>query len=159
MDKFLFCGRRLFIQWCWLSKGWWTLGSFSFGGSLIKLPVFVIQRAVAPKTVVEFHQKSTGALRCSLATSYNDWRRRVMTMKLTGTDRQTGGRTDKPRYWEACASKNRAQYANNWLREVQKWEKSKFLIDFSCNKTTKNQRVFKIFLEIFFYMVYILQWY
>ena len=25
--------------------------------------------------------------------------------KLTGTDRRTDGRTDKPRYWEACASK------------------------------------------------------
>ena len=58
---------------------------------MINLPIFITQRAVVPKNRVELHQKSIGAFRCSIATLYNDWRHRVMTMKLTGTDRQTGG--------------------------------------------------------------------
>ena len=61
---------------------------------MIKLPIFVTQRAAAPKKWVEFRQKSILAFRCSLATSYNDWPHRVMTMKLTGTDRQTDGQTN-----------------------------------------------------------------
>ena len=31
---------------------------------------------------VEFHQKSIGAVRCSLATSYDDWRHRLATILL-----------------------------------------------------------------------------
>ena len=38
-----------------------------------------------------YRQKFIGSLRCSLAISYNDWRRHATSMKLTGTDRQTDG--------------------------------------------------------------------
>ena len=51
--------------------------------------IFVVQRAPALKNGVEFRQKSIDAFRCSLATSYVDWRRRMTSMKLTGTDRRT----------------------------------------------------------------------
>ena len=95
MDKFLFWGRWQSVEWS--SKGWWTLGSF--WGSLIELPIFVTQRAVAPKNGVEFHQKSIGAFRCSLAMSYNYWRRCMTSMKLTGTDRWTDGQIDRTMYW------------------------------------------------------------
>ena len=61
---------------------------------MIKLPDFVTHRAAAPKIGVEFHQKFIGALICSLGTSYDNWRCCVMTMKLTGTDRQTEGQTN-----------------------------------------------------------------
>ena len=72
------------------------LGSFYFLGHPLEPPIFVIQEAAAPKNWIEFHQKSIGTVRCSLATSYDvyeaNWNRR--------TGRQTyvlGG----------CASKNK----------------------------------------------------
>ena len=37
---------------------------------VLKSSIFVVQKATAPKTVVEFHQGSIGAIRSSLATSY-----------------------------------------------------------------------------------------
>ena len=49
---------------------------------------------VAPKNGVEFRQKSISAIRCSLATAYDDWRCCLTTLKLTGTDRQTGLRVE-----------------------------------------------------------------
>ena len=57
---------------------------------MIKLPIFVRQRAAVPKNGVEFHQKFIEAFRCSVATSYDDWRHR----KLEQTDRQADRRTD-----------------------------------------------------------------
>ena len=45
------------------------------------------------KKGVGFCQKSIGAVGCSLATLYDDWRRRATSRKLTGMDRQTDGRT------------------------------------------------------------------
>ena len=42
----------------------------------------------APKNGVEFRKKSLGAIRCSLAMSYDNWRRGTISMKLTGTGRQ-----------------------------------------------------------------------
>ena len=63
---------------------------FHFWNCLLKSPIFVIQKADAPKNGIEFCQKSIGALRCSLATSCDEWRRRATSMKLTGIGRQTG---------------------------------------------------------------------
>ena len=56
----------------------------------MKLP----QKAVAPKNGVRFDQKSIGAVRCSLAMSYDDWRRRSTPKKLTGTDEQAAGQAN-----------------------------------------------------------------
>ena len=58
---------------------------------------FVAQKAAAPKNGIEFHQKSIGAVKSSLATSYDDWRRRSTNM-----NRQADRRTGKPVYWEAA---------------------------------------------------------
>ena len=44
-------------------------------------PIFVIQKAAAPKNGVE----SIGAFRCSQAASYYDWGRPATSMKLTGS--------------------------------------------------------------------------
>ena len=55
----------------------------------------------------EFRQKSIGAVRCSQATSYDDWRRRAASMKLTGTDGQTGGQAGRQTFLlGGCTSKN-----------------------------------------------------
>ena len=35
-------------------------------GRLLKSSIFVVQKAAAPRNGVEFHQRSIGALRCSL---------------------------------------------------------------------------------------------
>ena len=37
----------------------------------LKSPIFVVQKAAAPKTGVEFRQGSIGTIRSSLATSYD----------------------------------------------------------------------------------------
>ena len=39
---------------------------------LLKLPIFVVQKAAAPKNGVEFRQQSICAIICSLAMSYDD---------------------------------------------------------------------------------------
>ena len=44
---------------------------------VLKSSIFVVQKATAPKTGVEFRQGSIGAIRISLATSYDVWRRRA----------------------------------------------------------------------------------
>ena len=44
---------------------------------VLKSPFFVVQKAAAPKTGVEFRQGSIGAIRSCLATSYDIRRRRV----------------------------------------------------------------------------------
>ena len=49
-------------------------------GHLLKSTIFVVQRAAAPKNGVEFRQKSIGAIRCSVATSYDDVRRCAMSV-------------------------------------------------------------------------------
>ena len=46
----------------------------------LKSPIFVVQRAAAPKNGVEFRQKSIGAIRCGVATSYDDVRRCAMSV-------------------------------------------------------------------------------
>ena len=50
--------------------------------------------SAAQKNGVEFRQKFIGTVRCSLATSNDYWRRRSMSMKLTGTDRQADRQAD-----------------------------------------------------------------
>ena len=47
-------------------------------GRFLKLPIFIVQNAAAPKNGVEFCQKSIGVIRCSLATLYDDVRRHAM---------------------------------------------------------------------------------
>ena len=47
----------------------------------LKLSIFVVQRAAAPKNGVEFCQRPIGAIRRSLATSYDVWRRRATSPK------------------------------------------------------------------------------
>ena len=42
-----------------------------------KSSIFVLQKATAPKSGVEFRQGSIGTIRVSLATSYDVWRRRA----------------------------------------------------------------------------------
>ena len=44
---------------------------------VLKSLIFVVQKANAPKTGIEFRQGSIGAIRSSLATSYDAWRRRA----------------------------------------------------------------------------------
>ena len=70
-------------------------GNFHFRSSLLKSPIFVIQKAAAPKNGVEFCQNPICAVRCSLAMSCDDWQRRATSMRLTGK----GGRTDRTTYW------------------------------------------------------------
>ena len=41
-------------------------------GSLLKLPIFVVQKAAPPKNGVEFRQMSIDVIKCSLTTSYDD---------------------------------------------------------------------------------------
>ena len=43
-------------------------------GCLLKLSIFVVQKAAAQKNGVEFCQRSIGAIRCSLAMPYDDVR-------------------------------------------------------------------------------------
>ena len=51
-------------------------------GRLLKSPIFVKQRAAAPKNGVEFCQKFLRAIRLSVATSYNDMRRGATSVPL-----------------------------------------------------------------------------
>ena len=44
---------------------------------VLKLSIFIVQKAAAPKNGVEFCQGSNGTIRSSLATSYKVWRRRA----------------------------------------------------------------------------------
>ena len=48
----------------------------------LKSSIFVVQKAAAPKSVVEFRQGSNGTIRSSLATSYDVWRRRATSLLL-----------------------------------------------------------------------------
>ena len=54
-------------------------GRFYFSGCLLKLPIFAVQKATAPKNGVEFRQGSICAIRSSLPTSCDIWRRRTMS--------------------------------------------------------------------------------
>ena len=47
----------------------------------LKSSIFIVQKAAAPKSGVEFRQGSVGAIRSSLATSYDVWRRRAASQK------------------------------------------------------------------------------
>ena len=46
----------------------------------LKSSIFDVQKAAAPKNIVEFRQSSTGTIRSSLATSYDVWRRRATSL-------------------------------------------------------------------------------
>ena len=43
----------------------------------LKSSIFVVQKATAPKSGVEFRQGSIGTIRVGLAMSYDVWRRRA----------------------------------------------------------------------------------
>ena len=43
----------------------------------LKLSIFVVQRAAAPKKGVDFCQRPIGAIKSSLATSHDVWQRRA----------------------------------------------------------------------------------
>ena len=46
----------------------------------LKSSIFDVQKAAAPKNIVEFRQSSIGTIRSSLATSYDVWRRRATSL-------------------------------------------------------------------------------
>ena len=48
----------------------------------LKSSIFIVQKAAAPKSGVEFRQDSIGTIRNSLATSYDAWRRRTTSQSL-----------------------------------------------------------------------------
>ena len=50
-------------------------------GCLLKSPIFVVQKAAAPKNGVEFRQQSICAIRCSLAIAYDDTQRHTTGLK------------------------------------------------------------------------------
>ena len=60
----------------------------------LKLPIFVVQIANAAKNGIELRQNSIDAVRCSPATSYDDWQCHAASMKVTGTGRQVDRETD-----------------------------------------------------------------
>ena len=66
----------------------------------VKPSIFVVQRAAAPKNGVEFRQRPIGAIRRSLATSYDVWRRRATSPKNKNalTDWLTDWLTDEVRH-------------------------------------------------------------
>ena len=72
--------------------------------SVLKSSIFVVQKATAPKTGVAFCQGSIGAIRSSVATSYDVWRRRA-TSQQANWNGQADRRTDKPMCWEAAPPK------------------------------------------------------
>ena len=43
----------------------------------LKSSIFIVQKAAAPKSGIEFRQDSIGTIRSCLATSYDVWRRRA----------------------------------------------------------------------------------
>ena len=49
---------------------------------LLKSLIFVVQRAAAPKNGLEFPQRFIGAIRCCVATSYDDVRSRATLVPL-----------------------------------------------------------------------------
>ena len=61
---------------------------------VLKSSIFVVQKATAPKTGVEFRQGSIGAIRSSLATSYDVWRRCAMSQLYFEKNLHTNGLTD-----------------------------------------------------------------
>ena len=61
---------------------------------VLKSSLFVVQKATAPKNGVEFRQRSIGAIRNSLATSYDAVRRRATSLKFF-FHRQTHKQTHK----------------------------------------------------------------
>ena len=50
---------------------------------VLKSSIFVVQKAIAPKTGVEFRQRSIGGIRSSLATSYDALRHRESFVSQT----------------------------------------------------------------------------
>ena len=78
----------------------------------LKLSIFVVQKAAAPKTGVEFCQGSNGTIRSSLATSYDVSRRRARSpnfdqseaRKLSLTDRHTHRHTENRHTGRPCST-------------------------------------------------------
>ena len=60
-----------------------------------------------------------------------------MTMKLTGTGRQAGGRTDKPVYWEAAPPKMN-------FNENDLWKDKTELLNLILSKLTSTKVLLKL---------------
>ena len=82
---------------------------------VLKSPIFVVQKAAAPKNGVEFCQGSNGTIRSSLATSCDVSRRRARSpnfdqsearkLSLTDTQTDTHTHTDRQSYlWTSRAA-------------------------------------------------------
>ena len=76
---------------------------FLFWGCFLKSSIFIVQRAAAPKNGIEFRQKSIGAVRCSLATSYDDWRRRATSILFSNETYTTDHRPRTHTCWTGFA--------------------------------------------------------
>ena len=98
-EPFMFYA-TFYIKMKWFFSVWWVGGPHyvnnAFPGSNLQLQdfkqnwnpmldpkssVFVVQKAAAPKSGVEFCQGSIGTISGSLATSYDVWRRRATSPK------------------------------------------------------------------------------
>ena len=71
----------------------------------LKSSIFVVQKADAPKTGVEFRQGSISTIKSSLDTLYDVWRRCVTSPTFDQSEAKklshTGDRRQKTTYWQA----------------------------------------------------------
>ena len=64
----------------------------------LKSSIFVVQRAAAPKTGVDFRQGSIGTIRNGLATSYDAWRRRATSLTFDQSEAEKLSQTDRKKH-------------------------------------------------------------
>ena len=60
----------------------------------LKSSIFDVQKAAAPKNIVEFRQSSTGTIRSSLATSYDVWRRPATSLNFDQSEAEKLSHTE-----------------------------------------------------------------
>ena len=96
-----------------------------YGHVVLKLSIFVVQKASAPKNGVEIRQGSISAIRSSLATSYDVWRRRQFSTNqrprnyLRYTDRQTENQHTVRPCSTSSACKNQIQLIISWKEQFK----------------------------------------
>ena len=61
----------------------------------LKSSIFIVQKAAAPKTGVEFRQGSIGTIRSSLATSHDASRRRARSPNFDQSEAEKLSQTDR----------------------------------------------------------------
>ena len=77
---------------------------------VLKSPIFVVQKAAAPKTGVEFRQGSIGTIRSSLATSHDASRRRARSPNFDQSEAEKLSHTHtQSTYCQALLSEQRLQ--------------------------------------------------